>query len=140
MKELSRSDRKIAQLIVLAQIASDAGKGFEDDRLMSVRGAKRAVNGGYSRKDLYVREAIEAILKSRNSAFRFYCRIDTHLCADSLVYFKVKIGERYWQISFHSFDCELWKYQTKQSKRHTQRWDRGISRETAYALIEAYNL
>jgi hypothetical protein len=140
MKELNKSDRKIAQLLVLAQIASDAGKGFQDEKLNSVRGAKRAVNGGYNRKDLYVREAIESILKSRNSAFRFFCCTDLHCRADSLVYFKVKVDGVYRQISFHSFDCELWKYQTKQSEKHTQRWDHGVSRETAYALIEAYNL
>lgn len=117
--------------IVLAQIASDAGKYISGELVSNNDGANRhAISHGYGDKDKFIRLAIQSILQDKNSGFVFHVS-DGGFTSPSLVYFNFKLGGERKQISFHSFDTWLLKFQTGKCRT---RWDKGSSRETAREL------
>lgn len=127
---MNKEDKIIAKYIILAQTASDGGKGMKSlNRLFPT--SNLACYKGYQAKDGYIKKAIMGILKSKNSIFRFYCKQDKWV-ANYIVYFNFKLeGERY-QVSFHSF--KDWSH--FENSNCGTRWDKRDSREACLRLFE----
>ncbi len=125
MKEKDRIRARIAEVIIQAQIASDAGKGVY---VLScdTDGRRKAKRKGYPAKDNAILEAIRLICQLREKTFRFsVCRStdqNNHPCF--IVYFNFYIDNKRRQVSFHCFDKRLWKFETK-SRKTT--WDKKYS-------------
>ena len=118
--------------IVLAQIASDAGKYISGDLVSNNNGANRhAISHGYGDKDKFLKNALCSILRDKNSGFVFH--VSDGGSTPSLVYFNFKLNGERKQISFHSFDPWLEKFHTGKC---ATRWDKGSSRDTARELME----
>lgn len=123
--------REIARQVVLAQIASDAGKQTYE---LSVKGtaAKAARKFGYAVKDAHIQKAIDLINKNRLCGFIYWIEKapDQNGYLSTVIYFKYN-GK---QVSFHSFGTITpWK-------GAKQRWDHGSSRQNCQSLIEEFNL
>jgi len=88
--------KNFAKTILLAQVASDAGKGYLSAKETS--NASKAIEMDYSLKDRYIKEAIS--LAAGISSVKVGIDIDEEL-GMTVVLFEVK---GYGQISFHSFD------------------------------------
>ena len=127
---MEKKDKIIARNIILAQTASDGGKGIEDIKnLFPV--SNIAYYKGYVAKDGYIKKAIQGIQKNKNSIFRFYVKKDKNI-SNYIIYFNFKVdGERF-QVSFHSF-----KDWSKYERGNCQtRWDKKDSREACLRLYE----
>ena len=131
-------NKKIARCLVMAQAASDGGKG-KRWLTESLRGTDcyhsvlEAWKAGYIRKDDEILRAINLIASTRNkSDFRFYVTFGYR--TTSLVYFNFHIGKKRYQISFHTYlDLEEWE-----NSEHITRWDHRDSREAARKLAVTY--
>ena len=121
-------NKKIAKKLVLAQVASDGGKGIEDLEFFDSYVWER----GYSVKDRYILDAIQLICTKKDSGAYFYVTRDEHI-GSYLVYFNVSLFDGRYQISFHSFNDVLERY--CRTKKCAINWDRKESRETARRLI-----
>lgn len=133
-------NKYVAKQIVLAQIASDGGKG---DPLTLIRVkkhveiAKAFYKKGYSAKDKCIFRAIAAIQKDNKSGFTYHVTTKTGIDRRGyeffsyLIYFnfKLKDGNNY-QISFHSFNS---KFQSliKQPERCRTKWKKRTSSKEA---------
>ena len=122
-------NRRIAKLIVNAQVASDGGKGIKDIRYI----CESAYKAGYRRKDSCIWEACNLIASKKNSGFSYY--VTDGQITPYLVYFNFKIDGVRKQISFHSYDYRLERFHCT-DRVHGTRWDRGDSRRTAVELYE----
>jgi hypothetical protein len=89
--------KEIVKFIILAQTASDAGKGY--DSTTAVNG-KKAIDSGYRLKDKYIRQAIGLVIKANKKGDRNIVVSLDHDYGMSVVLFDVK---GYGQISFHSY-------------------------------------
>ena len=71
---------------------------------------------GYAVKDAFIKNAIKAILRNKQSGFTFYVTRKNFVdsCGKNntsfVVYFNFRVNSERYQISFHSFDKELEKY------------------------------
>lgn len=132
------SDRMIAQSIVLAQVASDGGKGITEIRNIC-KNSRKVNDWGYEVKDFYILKAIKMILASKNSGFRFFVSNDDFT---PIVYFEYRgLVERenvVLQVSFHTFDRAFLKYANK--RKYHGRWDEGSSRGTCMDLAYLFKL
>lgn len=114
-------DKQIAKNIILAQIASDGGKGFETKTPLFLSSAY--TKKGYRAKDNRIMRAIEGINCNKNSGFYYNVKLSHYsnymksYCY--IIYFNFKINGVKKQISFHSFSCELSKYS---SNKTVTRW------------------
>lgn len=130
------NDRRIAEAIVLAQVASDGGKLIDDIYTISKRSRKTWLSG-YDSKDAEIMRAIKMILSSKESSFRFYVHEeDPHHMV--IVYFDWRKNGIKKQISFHSFNHDFAKFSKK--AKYATRWDEKVSRSTAIALAKFYKL
>lgn len=129
-------NKKIAHAIVMAQVASDAGKGIHDLANLVSR-PEYAMAKGYGAKDAYIIEALELIARNPKSGYHYYVVEDKEHVAKFLVYFGFKVKGTKFQVSFHSFNDGLvpWLKRSQQT-----RWDRRGSRRAALRLAEAYRL
>jgi len=116
---------------LLAQAASDAGKGFESSKASN---ASKALEAGYALKDGYILQAIMAAKKLPTGLVRVGVNYDFHL-GMTVILFDIK---GYGQVSFHSFDERFEGY--KSDKR--VRWNgvRGGSIMTCQKLARNLNL
>lgn len=114
--KMSGKDRKIAKAIILAQIASDGGKGNPSLRHLFKEGWV-VNNAGYSLKDAYILNAIYGINKSRNSMFRYYVA-KGDIGGSCIAYFNFLVKGEKMQISFHTFSKEIAKWVSKKSNPH----------------------
>ena len=89
--------RNFAKFILLAQTASDAGKGYISSK---ANNAEKALDEGYALKDKYIAQAIAASRNLRNVKVSISC--DNYM---DVVLFDIR---GYGQISFHSF--KDWSY------------------------------
>ena len=97
----SDSWKQFVKYLLLAQTASDGGKGFISSKANS---ASKAIRAGYSLKDNYIRQAISfakrlegrVVMGVETSEVCFF----DHFKEMSIVYFNIK---DYGQVSFHSF-------------------------------------
>ena len=120
--KMSSKDRKIAKAIILAQIASDGGKGNPSLRHLFKEGWV-VNNAGYSLKDAYILKAIYGINKSRNSMFRYYVA-KGDIGGSWLVYFNFLVKGEKMQVSFHAFSKEIARWVSKKSNPHySTGWD-----------------
>jgi hypothetical protein len=87
--------KKFAKFLLLAQAASDAGKGY----IQPSKNANKAVSKGYGLKDLYISQAI-AEAKKHKSRVKVSRDFDCDL-GMTIVYFDI---EGYGQVSFHTFE------------------------------------
>lgn len=127
---MNEIDKIISKYVVLAQTASDGGKGIKT--LNNLFPTSRLVNyKGYDIKDVYIKKAINMIQKSKDSIFRFYVKEDWKI-ANYIIYFNFKLdGERF-QVSFHSFkDWSKYKREDYQT-----RWNKKDSREACLRLYK----
>ena len=124
-------NKKIAELILRAQTASDGGKGIQYG---ASRKARRDNQGGYYRKDEFISEAIRLILTTKNN-FKFAVIRDKEGKANFIIYFSTKVDGINYQVSFHSFNGEFAKYCKKSFRIPWDRWD---SRESAEIIYRHY--
>ena len=140
--KLTKADISVLRLIILAQTASDAGKGYYNLYGPGVGKDQSAVRKGYDLKLVYILRAIRQLRTGKPSRYiNYWVDPDT-----MITYFDVRIedgngiGHRF-QISFHTPEYvpgyeELIKYAG--SGRRT-RWNKliGGSCEAAEALAWA---
>lgn len=124
MMKMTTEDKKIARAIILAQVASDGGKGIPDLKRV-FKEAYPVWKAGYAAKDGYIHEAILRINKSKSSRFRYY--VDFGDLEDSiLVYFEYTFTDQdRIQVSFHSFDETLIRWMQKNKTHVVMTWDEG---------------
>ena len=92
MKKTNRRDFvNFAKNLLLAQLASDAGKGYEGEE----HNGEKALHQGYQLKDGYIKQAIAAARKLKNVSIS----VSDDIGMD-VVLFDIK---GYGQVSFHSF-------------------------------------
>lgn len=137
--KLTKADIAVLRLIILAQSASDAGKGYENIYGPGVGKDQSAVRKGYSLKLTYILRAIRQLRTGKPSRY-----INYWVDPDTLItYFDIRIedgngiGHRF-QISFHTPEHvpgyeKLVQYS---GKGRVTRWNKlvGGSREAAEAL------
>lgn len=126
-------DKKVAELILRTQNASDGGK-----HIQFFPDCKKAVRdncAGYGQKDSLILAAIKLIRGSDNSCFRYAVVIDRQRIARYIVYFETRIDDVKYQVSFHSFDTRLGRYIC--NSRYA-RWDKKSSRDSAVTIYKYY--
>jgi hypothetical protein len=132
------NDRAIASHIVKAQICSDAGKDKYDPELI-MPGHKHAVRVEYREKDYHILHAINGIVRSRNSIFRFSVTDESNIEGMAIVYFQFTIENIRYQVSFHTYlPDKLGAFVT--SKRMRMKWDHASSYNSCKKLHEYFNL
>lgn len=134
MSKLNKLNKKIAEHIILAQVASDGGKCLHDIRHIFGDKSDDVWEYGYQVKDNYIFAAIQLICRSHSNFYRY--SVSEIGAGRYLVYFSFKLndGKRY-QVSFHSFNENLEKF-AKTSK--VTRWDKKSSREACVKLKEQF--
>lgn len=136
----------IIKNIILAQVASDAGKGIYIIRdyippILS-KEVKTAEYFGYKRKDFYIQNAIKIINTTPRCGINYWCRyaLDQNGYGCMLVYFDIKSNGKRHQISFHS-PYNRTKLDKFYHMGRTTRWDKKIngSREAAIYFLKYFN-
>ncbi len=126
----------IARHIILAQVASDGGKGI-DTLWNAIRaympGTRKARFRGYDDKDQHITKALDLISAAHGrSGFSYFISKDPGLYDMTLVYFNFKLYGMRYQISFHTY-LNLDRY-SKKNSAHQTKWDEKDSREAARFL------
>ena len=128
-------NKKIAELIVRAQNASDGGKHLYP--LINSRRAYRDNCVGYRQKDKMILTAIKLIVANKGKCdFKFAVVDDVERVAYYIVYFETKVNGEKVQVSFHSFDYHLRDFLTNSFRI---KWDRKDSRKSAMLIYNAYS-
>ena len=124
MKENTFStEREIARNIILAQIASDAGKNVH---LISIVGSTRAERRGYEVKDIYIEKAIRLLDNTKSGVFKYFIEKapDQKENLSILVYFTAKIEKFSFQVSFHIPYKKTSKFlRAKARRNHKTHWN-----------------
>lgn len=139
-------DKKVADLIIKAQISSDLGKGMDDRCYMLPFGsdhldtdARSRITGfggnTYNLKETFIRKAIRRVLKNRSCGFHVGYSVQTiwmgEYVESPIIYFSFRDEEgNKRQVSFH---CPHWSEQEVRGLNKT-RWDHGDSQETVAYL------
>ncbi len=137
-----KAQRQIIRAIVMAQIASDAGKGTYELHMKADRGARHL---GYGLKVTAIVRALRMIDTTPMCGVNYYVEktLDQNRCASTIVYFDVKVhdGVRK-QLSFHTPMSLADPLQPWVGKGRKTRWTRefGGSRKAARELIELFDL
>lgn len=131
---LNKIDKKIAESVILAQVASDGGKNIPDIQTI-LPTAYQAWKEGYPAKDRYIIKAINLINMSHHSKFRYYV-VPGDIKESILVYFDYRdLKGRKLQISFHTFNPKIEKWISKRKyPRYTTEWTEESSREACLIL------
>lgn len=131
---LSKIDKKIAESIILAQVASDGGKNIPDIQNIFHNSYPIWV-AGYKVKDKYILKAINLINMSNFSKFRYYV-IRGDIRFSTLVYFNYNDEQsRKLQVSFHTFNEKIEKWISSRAKpKYVTKWDENSSREACMIL------
>ncbi len=131
--------KKIIEKVILAQIASDAGKGIYDlvDTSSKVIGkeVKRAVRQGYDVKVKYILDAIKLVNATPKCGVNYYVinTPDQNGHDSDLVYFDIRLNGMRYQVSFHSPVGSFAPYYNKGRKTH---WDEKSSRKACLAMLK----
>ena len=91
MTGISRQDRQVLKYILLAQCASNAGKGEKTGR----HNSQKAESLAYYAKDMYLGLACSHQVS--------YSKIKISISRERIIYFEWKIGGEIFQASFHFF-------------------------------------
>lgn len=120
--------------IVAAQVASDGGKGIEDEKIMFF--AYRVYRSAYNAKDRAIEKAIRLLEENKCNGISYYIAAGDDK-APAIVYFEIETMEGIKQISFHCFN----NFITDRIGNGKQTsWDTMSSRENCKYLIDKYNL
>jgi hypothetical protein len=119
--------KSFAKYILLAQTASDAGKGYESTKAINGR---KAIDGGYCLKPDYIRQAI-------SEAKKYPEKVHVSISDDNgmdVVYFDIP---GYGQVSFHCPEGGFEKYNLPDGE-----WNgiSGGSLKTCQKLAKKFNL
>lgn len=125
--------KKMFEAIVLAQVASDAGKGIDDLAaiLKQTARVRQAREKGYHVKDVYI---LDVLMNIRPCDDIHYFVTRDEKINSYLVYFDIRLSDGRYQVSFHCFNDKLKKFL---SKRESSHWDKKSSR-FACEKIAAY--
>lgn len=130
-------DKYIAKQIVLAQVASDGGKG-QDDVLSRISSflpiGEIYCKKGYDAKDGCIIKAIKAIQRNPQSGFKYHVKVDRTLYNGVhvfIVYFNFKMEGESYQISFHTFS-NMWRFVNKKCSTRCKK--KYSSKESAIKL------
>lgn len=129
----------ICKNIVLAQIASDAGKSIYELQFDDGSYSK-AVKYAYKNKSNYLLRAIQQIDSSPYIGIRYFVSEDTEFNG-VICYFQIKLANhKTIQASFHvpGFDENMKKFLKYTGRRKRIRWDEKSSRYTCFCLIEYF--
>ena len=139
---MSNIDKKIAEAIVYAQIASDAGKGKLILEGRNIFKYNYTVDKGYNAKDGYIFSALNLIRNTKNCSYKYYvtAQPDQNGNPSFIIYFNFKVNGKREQVSFHSFNKKMWKELVGSGT--ICHWQGGIggSRKACQKLIGLYNL
>lgn len=134
-------NKQAAKAIILAQVASDGGKGIIDllnalpDTLMP--SAEKTWDAGYAFKDELLERACIIVARHHDNDIRFFVTEDKQGVAKFIVYFDVKVNGKRWQVSFHSFS-KSWSKWTKSTVASRGNWDHKNSRATCLELAKLF--
>ena len=132
-------NKRAAECIILAQVASDGGKRIRTlvDSLPKAFSAKaeKAYAAGYAAKDKFIERACLIVARHHDKEIRFFVTEDLQKVAKFLIYFDVKIDGKRWQASFHSFD-KRWSKWMKSTVASRGNWDHKDPRETCLKIAE----
>ena len=122
---MTKIQAAIVRAIVMAQIASDAGKGIYDIHLP---GGDFPGKTGYRSKEFYEIRALRMIDSSPRCGINYWVELalDQNGYSSFIVYFDIKVGEKRHQISFHNpaQHCfGLWDFENRGRKT---RWTRDL--------------
>ncbi len=131
-------DKAIAETIIMAQVASDAGKGIDDLALKLTDNARNrnAQSHGYNVKDLYILKALNRINATKSPDVRYFVTRDEHINS-YLVYFDIKLNGHRLQVSFHSFSKKLKAYLGSKEPSH---WDHKSSRNSCVYMAQYFKI
>lgn len=136
---MTHEEVAIAREIILAQVASDGGKGIEEIKKI-LPGSFPAFRDGYSAKDTHILKAISLIAKAHDSAFRFHVQYHDGDWSP-IVYFSYPACGNRIQVSFHVPYCkEIYRWIKKGNKGFFSRWDHLNSREACIKLATLMKL
>lgn len=131
-------NKQAIKRIVLAQVASDGGK-YIRELVDEINGslkepAQKAWDRGYQIKDILLEQACKIVARHHDNDIRFFVTKDKQGVAKFIVYFDIKINDKKWQASFHSFSASWakWEQVSVPSRGH---WDHKDSRETCRKLL-----
>jgi len=114
-------DKKVASLLIKAQMCSDSGKHIIDDYLRP-EWKRRANKFGYNHKVQLICAAFDRISQLKGkSGFAFYVGYDYDLCMD-VAYFNFTFEGKRYQISFHVPEGIPNRY-FKANKNHYTKWN-----------------
>ena len=132
-------NKAVAKAILMAQIASDAGKGLNILNHINGDFDEHIKELGYRAKDGFIKKAIN-IIRSGGTDFNYYVDsgLDQNGNASKIIYFDFKVNGRRQQISFHSFSG--WKGYIGSGRKTHWNHDLGGSRMACQLLKKEYNM
>ena len=134
-------NKQAAKAIILAQVASDGGKGIIDllDALPEtlMPSTKKAWNAGYAFKDELLERACTIVARHHDADIHFFVTEDKQGIANYIVYFDIKVNNKRWQASFHSFG-KRWSKWMKSTVTSRGNWDHKSSRATCLELAKLF--
>lgn len=137
--------KNILKNIILAQVASDAGKRIYDISPFSPSSLKREVKTaerfGYKNKDKYIQNAIKIINTTPRCGINYWCvkTPDQNGYDSMLTYFDIKLNGKRFQVSFHS--PYNWTNLTSYNKKgRLTRWTKELegSRNACIELLKIF--
>lgn len=132
-------NKQALKRIILAQIASDGGKGITytlnsmPEYLQAE--AQKAWNAGYLAKDNLMLQACTIVARHHEKDIRFFVTEDKEGVAKFIVYFDIYAKGTRWQVSFHSFN-KCWKKWVKSSMPSRGHWDHSYARAVCIRLAD----
>lgn len=122
---MTRTEEAIIRAIIMAQIASDAGKGIH---AIFLPGGNNPGRTGYQSKEFYELRALKMIDSTPRCGINYWVEFtpDQNGFESVLVYFDIKVNGKRYQVSFHNpghQTMELWGYVNRGRKT---RWTHEI--------------
>lgn len=137
--------KNIIKNIILAQVASDAGKYVYTIKNYTppilLKEVKAAEHFGYNRKEIYIQNAIKIINKTPRCGINYWCiKAPDQNGYDSIItYFDIKANGKRFQISFHSpYNRTLLSDMNKKGRK--TRWEKreNGSRNACIELLKIF--
>lgn len=99
--KLTKTEKAIIRAIIMAQVASDAGKR---QHLVYLPGAQYAASGKYRTKSFYELRALKMITTSPRCCINYRCELapDQNGYPSVLIYFDIRVDGARYQVSFHN--------------------------------------
>jgi hypothetical protein len=135
--------KRIARLVILAQDASDAGKGLNALELSSSK--RYTQSQGYAAKNTYILKAIQQIRNTKPCGWNFYVeadRPDQNGYRSVITYFQYKLNGVRYDVSFHTPYDQAGYLRPYFGKGRRTHWNGlyGGSRKDCQTLAEIFNI